>query len=80
MAWRCVAVVTVHFWGMDSMSPMFHFAEAQIAYLLIATGLVILGLLIAYGVIYLAVRNALRSHSRWIHEGGVAAEERRRIG
>lgn len=40
----------------------------------------IIGLVITYYVIYFAVRNALRSHARWEYDGGVAGEDRRRIG
>ncbi|MGF3052430.1 hypothetical protein ACQUSY_00425 [Microbacterium sp. YY-03] len=55
------------------------FSQFQLAMFAIWLGLFILGLLIAYGVIYFAVRNALRSHARWEYAGGVAGEDRRAI-
>lgn len=59
--------------GMDQ------FSQFQFAMLAIWLGIVILALLIAYAVIFFAVRNALRSHARWEYAGGVAGEDRRAI-
>ena len=55
------------------------FGQLQLAFVMMWLGGIILSLFILYTVIFLAVRNALRSHARWEYEGGVAGEDRRAI-
>jgi len=55
------------------------FATAALWSFLMALGVALVGLLVLYLVIFAAVRTALRSHARWMHEGGPETEAQARL-